>query len=96
MILYTSHIQAIPIQKEVINADYENSFFGIPRCRTILYYDNFLKGIVDSEKREGFLLHFCLVRNRKGRLDIVSFGAFVANKIYLQLLTDYFTLLHSY
>ena len=58
------------------------------RSRSILGDDNALEEIPGQHQGTLFLLHLGLIRNGVSRLDIVAFGAFVANKVNLQLFTD--------
>ena len=82
------NIQTVFVQKEIIYAHNQDPILIVMRCRSVLGDDNPLEEISGQHQRTLFLLHLCLIHNRVCGLDIVAFGAFVANKVNLQLFTD--------
>ena len=86
------YVQAVCVQKEIIYADYQDALLSIPGSRSILDHNDLLERIINPPQRVGFLLQFGFVRDRECRLNEVSHGALVANKIHFQLFTHQFAI----
>ena len=63
------------------------------RCRSVLGDDNTLEEIPGQHQRTLLLLHLGLIRNRVSRLDIITLGTFIEDKVDFQLFTDAVALL---
>lgn len=81
-------LQTIGIQHKFKDAHNQHTTFVIVRCWCILRNNDFLESVAGHHQRALFLFHFCLIRDSVSRLNIVTFGAFVAYEIYFILLAD--------
>lgn len=73
-IFFFLHIQAICIQQEIVHADDQNAIVGVPGGWSDFHDNKLFEGIIDTEQRIGFLLHFCFVGNSARRLRYEQWG----------------------
>ena len=90
---YTVVLKTVFVQQEVIDAHNQDSILIVMRCRSVLGDDNTLEEIPGQHQRTLLLLHLGLIRNRVSRLDIITLGTFIEDKVDFQLFTDAVALL---
>lgn len=78
--------------KKIIYIDKQHSIVVLIANNIVPNNDDFLETVVDLPQRTQLLLHFVVIGNTVGRLDIIPSIAYVANKIDFQLLADVFAI----
>ena len=82
------NVQTVLVQQEVIDTHNQHAGLIVIRCKRIFGNNHSLEEISGQHQRTLFLLQLRLIRNRVSRLDIITFGTFVADEVNLQLLAD--------